>query len=117
MAYFKDLTPYKYFQNSDKQNIPILNVGWLETDEFEKGETSQEFREKLFQFCLDQNLVLIARGFQECVFCGLSWVDWGRKHPDYGLNAELDEHWGWRNSSNWKVRSVCRSCAYLPLCS
>jgi hypothetical protein len=106
MAYFKDLTTYKYFQNSDKQNIPILNVGWLEMDDFEKGETSQEFREKLFQFCLDQNLVLIARGFQECAFCGLSWTDWGRRHPDYGLNA------GWMSIGDGEIRVIGKSVVY-----
>ena len=106
MAYFKDLTPYGYFGNSEKQDTPVLNVGWLETDEFEKGETSQEFREKLFQFCLDQNLVLIARGFQECLFCGMSWGDWGQNHPDYGPNAH------WMSIGDGELRVIGRSALY-----
>jgi hypothetical protein len=106
MAYFKDLTPYGYFGNPEKQDIPVLNIGWLETDQFEKGETSQEFREKLFQFCLDQNLVLIARGFQECLFCDMSWNDWGRNHPDYGSNAH------WMSIGDGEIRVIGKSAVY-----
>jgi hypothetical protein len=106
MAYFKDLTPHGCFQQPDKNGIPILNVGWLGLDDFETGDTSPEFKEKLFQFCLDQNIVAIARGFQECVFCGMSWSDWGGKHPDYGPNA------CWMSIGDGEIRVLGNSVIY-----
>jgi hypothetical protein len=85
MTYFKDLTPYSYC--GDEQS---LNIGWLSgNEELVVGETSLEFREKLHNFCLDENLVNVMRGFQECEFCGLSWSEWGRNHPIYGEHTEL----------------------------
>lgn len=106
MPYFKDLTPYEYFQHSGKQEMPILNIGWLELDDFETGDCSPEFKEKLFQFCLDPNIVAIARGFQECIFCGMSWYDWGRKHPDYGPNTH------WMSIGDGEIRVLGNSTVY-----
>ena len=89
MTAFKDLTPYDYLGKRETSEIPVLNIGWLGTDEFNKGETSPEFKAILFQFCLDSNLVLIMRGFHACPFYGLSWIEWGRSHPEYGPDAGL----------------------------
>ena len=72
MTYFKDLTPYSY-SKGEKSQLLVLNIGWLDKSEpFTMGETSQEFRDKLYQFCLDKNIVLIMRGFHNCEFCELS---------------------------------------------
>jgi hypothetical protein len=106
MAYFKDLSPYENSWNSDKLAVSVLHVGWLEDKEFEKGETSQEFKDKLFQFCLDQNLIAIMRGFQECIFCGLSWSEWGKKHPDYGPDAH------WMSLGDGEIRVIGKSVIY-----
>lgn len=85
MTYFQDLTPYAYYGNEE-----ALNIGWLSKNEtFITGETSREFRERLYKFCLDVNIVKIMRGFQECEFCELSWSEWGKNHPSYGEQAKL----------------------------
>jgi hypothetical protein len=106
MAYFKDLTIYEYFRSPEKMDVPVLNIGWLEKDGFEKGETSPEFRDKLFQFCLDKNIVMIARGFQECVFCGMTGLDWARNHPDYGPNTN------WMSIGDGEIRVIGKSAIY-----
>jgi len=89
MSYFKDLTQYIY-SKGEKSHLPVLNIGWLSNSEsFITGETSQEFKDKLYRFCLDEYVVLVMRGFHNCEFCGLSLSEWGKTHPDYGKNAGL----------------------------
>ena len=88
MTYFKDLTPRTYSKDV-KTSLPVMFIGWLSKSEsFIEGETSQEFRAKLHEFCLDENIVFLMRGFHSCEFCTLSWIEWGRQHPKYGKNAE-----------------------------
>ncbi len=91
MAYFQDLTPYGYYKRAVELSLPSLNIGWLSGKHpFSTGETSQEFRAKLFQFCLDENLVQIMRGFHECEICNLSALEWfERRHSIYGAKAEF----------------------------
>jgi hypothetical protein len=85
MSYYKDLSLYSYHGNELS-----LNIGWLSgSEELVAGETPVEFQERLHRFCLDENLVKVMRGFQECEFCGLSSSEWGRNHPIYGENAGL----------------------------
>ena len=61
----------------ESHNPSLLNVGWLSIEfPFEKGYASQEFKDKLLKFCADEFIVLIARGFHECEFCGLAWTQW-----------------------------------------
>jgi hypothetical protein len=103
MAYFKDLTPYEYFARHEKPGTPVLNVGWLEGDDFEKGGTSREFQNNLFQFCLDPNIVMIARGFHECPYCNMSWIN---DHPDYGNNAH------WMSIGDGEIRVIGKSVLY-----
>ncbi|WP_446009239.1 DUF7919 family protein [Candidatus Electrothrix sp.] len=70
MTYYKDLTPYEYFARYVPSELTFLNVGWLnDTEPFPQEETSPEFRDKLFQFCLDEYVVNIARGFHVCELC------------------------------------------------
>lgn len=102
MTYFKDLTPYTYSQADQS-----LNVGWLSaSEEFAIGETPFEFKEKLRQFCLDENVIKIMRGFQECEFCGLSSTDWARMHPSYGENSK------WMSIGNGEIRVGGRSAVF-----
>jgi len=106
MTYYKDLSPYVY-SKSEKSQLPVINIGWLSNGEFFViGETSLEFREKLHRFCLDENIVLTMRGFQNCEFCGLSWEEWGEKHPSYGENAKL------MGVGNGEIRIIGKSKLY-----
>jgi len=76
MTYYKDLTPYEYFVKDEKATVPVLNIGWLSSNElFETGITSREFRVNLFQFCSPENRVLLARGFHICEFCSSKYVE------------------------------------------
>lgn len=76
MTYYKDLTPYEYFARHEppvlrgERMLTTLNVGWLSGNKsYSKGETSQEFKDTLFQLCLDEYIVNIARGFHVCELC------------------------------------------------
>jgi len=89
MAYFKDLSLYSY-SKGETSILPAFNIGWLSKDQsFIAGETSQQFREKLYGFCVDENLVLVMRGFHKCEFCELSYDEWLKTHPDYGKSAKF----------------------------
>jgi len=69
MPYFKDLTNYQYLLWDEKNpNEYVFNVGWLdEFNDFPKGETSQEFKDKLrFYFKFPQQQTC---GFRSCCFC------------------------------------------------
>jgi hypothetical protein len=71
--YYPDLTPYVYYQKFGTL-VPILhdpntlNVGWLDrTQPYPQGETSEEFQDRLFEFC--QSPVMVTRGVHQCSFC------------------------------------------------
>ncbi len=91
MTYFQDLTPYSYSERDKELGLLSLNIGWLAGQQpFSRGETPQEFRTQLFQFCLDENLVHIYRGFHECEICNLPSREWAeRRHSIYGDKAEF----------------------------
>jgi hypothetical protein len=102
MTYFRDLTPYTYTQGDE-----TINVGWLSAgEELIIGETSPEFQNKLFQFCKDENIVKVMRGFQECEFCRLSWTEWGKSHPMYGDDAK------WMSIGNGEIRVIGNNVIY-----
>ncbi len=64
--YFKDLTPYKYFESE----IEMKNVAWLEKGHlFKTGEVPSEFKDKLWKYM--RYPVSVCRGFQRCPFCSL----------------------------------------------
>lgn len=64
--YFKDLTPYKYFESE----IEMKNIAWLEKGHlFKKGEVPNEFKDKLWKYM--RYPVRVCRGFQRCPFCSL----------------------------------------------
>lgn len=97
-----DLTPYTYTQGDAS-----INIGWLSVNEkIVVCETSIEFQEKLYRFCLDDNLVKIMRGFHKCEFCGRSWDEWGKDHPDYGEKAK------WMSIGNGEIRVIGSSAIY-----
>src|SRR5262245_34623367 len=65
--YYQDLTPFEYWTGLVTPNL--FNVGWLDSfHPYPKGEVSEEFKERLFQFC--RSPVNRTRGWQECQFCG-----------------------------------------------
>lgn len=102
MTHFLDLTPYTYTQGDASTNI-----GWLSASEkIVVGETSFEFQAKLYKLCLDDHLVKIMRGFHECEFCGFSWDEWGKNHPNYGENAK------WMSIGNGEIRVIGNSAIY-----
>jgi hypothetical protein len=89
MTYYEDLTPYQYFARHEPPKLNSLNVGWLSYEKpFSTGETSQEFKDRLFQFCLDEYVVHIARGFHVCEFCSISTEKWLEEgESQYGEKA------------------------------
>jgi len=106
MSYFKDLTLYSY-SRAEKSPVEVLNIGWLgKSESFVTGETSREFQEKLHSFCLDENVVLIMRGFHACEFCGLSWEEWNKKHANYGNNSGL------MSGGNGEIRVIGKDVIY-----
>lgn len=81
--YYEDLTTYEYREKSP--DVCSLNVGWLGYGKpFAQGETSQEFKERLLQFCWDSYAVNLCRGYHECEFCG-GWHDEAK--AQYGEGA------------------------------
>jgi len=108
VTYFKDLTPYEYFAREEPLTPKPLNVGWLSRQmPFEKGQTSQAFKDKLLEFCLDEFVVLIARGFHVCEFCGLSTEQWQKEQEaKYGKNAQ------WANLGDGEIRVLGKSAVY-----
>jgi hypothetical protein len=102
MTYYKDLTPYSYHGNEQS-----LNIGWLCKEErMIVGEIPLEFQEKLHGFCLDENVVKIMRGFQECEFCQLPWGEWSRNHPTDGENS------GWMSIGDGEIRIIGKGVIY-----
>ena len=68
MAYFDDLSDYWYTEDGFKPGT--LNVGWIKVDEpatFPTLSPSNEFLDKLFQFCLIQCVSM--RGRHVCELC------------------------------------------------
>ena len=109
MTYFADLTPYTYSGNTDDElGRSTLNIGWLcHQNSFPVGETSQEFIDKLFEYCLDKHIVELMRGFHACEFCNLSWEDWfDRNKYQYGQDAH------WASIGDGEIRVIGRSAIY-----
>jgi hypothetical protein len=107
MTYFKDLTPYEYFARHETLTPKPLNIGWLSIEApFETGFSSQEFKDKLLKFCLDEYIVLIARGFHACEFCGLSWEQWHNEQKDKYKNAH------WASIGDGEIRVLGKSAIY-----
>lgn len=64
--YKPDLSPFPI--EKEHQAFGTLCVGWLTKKEpYSQGWTSEEFRERLFAFCLRP--VFMVRGFHVCEFC------------------------------------------------
>ncbi|MBW4681284.1 MAG: hypothetical protein KME19_14375 [Microcoleus vaginatus WJT46-NPBG5] len=103
MTYYKDLSPYEYFRDYEPFGLNLINVGWLSKSEpFPEGETSQEFKAKLFEFCLDEYVVQITRGFHTCEFCGGSH----QGNPQYGEAHDL------ARLGNGEIRVIGQSALY-----
>jgi hypothetical protein len=108
MTFYQDLTPYVYFKRREPPDLLSLNIGWLDvTQPYVQGDTSQVFRDRLFEFCLDKYVVHIARGFQECQFCGLSSEPWFEENEfKYGENAH------WMSIGDGEIRVLGSSAIY-----
>ena len=70
MAFFSDLTLYQYLDSDESHELPLLNIGWLSNSKpYPKGETSDEFQEKLLTFCFFEHTVNNCLGYHTCPFC------------------------------------------------
>lgn len=66
MAYFPDLSSYKYINECIRPNT--FNIGWLSADyPFMKGESSIRFQQRLLEFCAFP--ICKTRGWHKCEFC------------------------------------------------
>lgn len=67
MAYYPDLSPYRYFPSDD---TPVaVNIGWLSGwYPFRRGKVPLPFLERLREFCIAK--VMSTRGFHSC---GIGW--------------------------------------------
>ncbi len=108
MTYYEDLYPYEYFARFEPLGLQPVNVGWLDENKpFPKGETSLEFKAKLFEFCLDKYVVQIARGFHTCQFCGVSEHEWYEQSKErYGEEAH------WLSIGDGEIRVIGQSTLY-----
>lgn len=108
MTYYPDLTRYEYFARDEPSDTAALNIGWLdETQPYVIGHTPQEFKDRLFEFCLDKYTVHIARGFHACQFCKLSYDQWFEEHEfKYGENAH------WMSIGDGEIRVLGKSAIY-----
>jgi hypothetical protein len=109
MTYYKDLTRYEYFVEHEPLEPKPLNVGWLsDAHPFDIGETSQEFKERLFTFCLDKFVVQIARGFHVCELCAPQSAERWYKESEsrYGKQAY------WCSIGNGEIRVIDKAVVY-----
>lgn len=72
MTHFPDLSPYRYRGGArtgriEVGNMNTLNIGWLDGDEpYPTGETSDEFKERLLEFCFEDHTFNLTRGSHAC---------------------------------------------------
>ena len=108
MTFYQDLTPYEYFARNEPNGLISLNIGWLGYFQpFATGETSQEFKTRLFEFSQDKYVIHVARGFHVCEFCKVSDGEWFRlQQSRYGDKA-------YRMSvGNGEIRILGKSVVY-----
>src|SRR5215831_8408668 len=66
MAYFADLTPYRYIERVAREDE--RNIGWLDTHHaFTRGPVEERVLGAIFALC--KTPVNQTRGFPPCVFC------------------------------------------------
>lgn len=106
MTYYQDLTPYEYSPDPLVDPRP-LNVGWLSREmPFEKGVTSQQFKDRLLEFCSDELVINIMRGFHACEFCNLSYEQWADKRNKPGEKNH------WASIGDGEIRVLGKSAVY-----
>jgi hypothetical protein len=82
MAWFQDLSPYTYFDESSKPQA--FNIGWLSPEHpFPTAAPSEEFLAALWEFC--RISVVQTRGIHSCEFCG-HWYHHTAKRGETRLN-------------------------------
>ena len=63
MTYFDDLSPYSYLSEEERD---VLNIGWLDMDHaFPRGETSDEFIERLAWLCVYSQVKCTPQGYMD----------------------------------------------------
>ncbi len=91
MAYYADLTPYRYGPIKDTGGVPVVNVGWLSRGEpFATGPVPSPFFLRLRRFCRDEYIVALYRGFHACELCGLDDAAWFAQRT---ATAADGHHW------------------------
>lgn len=69
--YFPDLSPYRYTDGSEYDELGTVSIGWLDRKHaFTRGKTSEVFKQSLLVYCA--NSVNGMRGFHQCHFCNHS---------------------------------------------
>jgi len=107
MAYFEDLTPYKYMHRSIKPGLIQLNVGWLSRGKnYNQGLSTEAFKGKLFEFCQDYYVINITRGFHVCELCSISESNWYENKSRYGK-----DHY-WLSIGDGEIRTIGDSVIY-----
>ena len=64
-SYFEDLTPYTYGRGGYGGGVNKVNIGWLDKDDFPKGEVSLELVEKIKGAPVAERY----KGWHSCPFC------------------------------------------------
>jgi hypothetical protein len=90
--YYADLTPYRYLSmvSGDPNQ---LNVGWLgKGNPYSQGEVSEEFLDRLFEFC--RAYLLTMGGNHKCELC---------EHPSNGIRVRRGEKETWLGDAEIRV--------------
>ena len=101
MAYFRDLSPYRY---CGKRQAGVVHIGWLDgRHKFSKGEVSTEIVASLRQ--LASSPVELYRGLHVCELCT----------PPEGISiTDHEPYWAWAQSraSNGEIRAEHEGITY-----
>lgn len=103
MTHYLDLTPYSYAGGHESlMGKLVLNVGWLGGGQpFPAGETTAEFQQKLLDFCQDEYVVRLCRGFHVCELC----------NPGEQVQTELPLTWARRGALSATEKFACSATA------
>ena len=92
MAYFDDLSPYKYYPGE----ADVLNVGWLSRDhEFRRGPVPLAFVDELGR--LAQKIEVLTRGQHVCEFCVAP-------SDIISIDGRYKEMWEYARTGNGEIR-------------
>jgi hypothetical protein len=98
--YFADLTPHH--ECKIHPDLEVIAIGWLDKrHNYPRGETSEEFRERLFEFCFHS--VWVTRGLHFCEFC--------HPTPRFAAPASRNNRELWMRNAEIRVVYQSKVCA------